>query len=173
MTTISLPPLIDRLRQAVGVENVLAARSDLVVYECDGFTIEKNSPDVVVFPRNTADVVRVVKLCNELGVPFLPRGAGTSLAGGCLPVGGGVMIVLTRMKRILEINLRDRYAVVEPGVVKALANVAACGKQGSFFAIGNRSQFFGVARRCFTPMPPFNTTTFFTSPVNRAAKSSN
>ena len=112
-----MPSLIDRLREAVGVENVLAARSDLLVYECDGFTIEKNSPDVVVFPRNTADVVRVVKLCNEAGVPFLPRGAGTSLAGGCLPVGGGVMVVLTRMKRILEINLRDRYAIVEPGVV--------------------------------------------------------
>ena len=58
-----------------------------------------------------------MRLCNEHDVPFLPRGAGTSLAGGCLPVGGGVMIVLTRMKQILEINLRDRYAVVEPGVV--------------------------------------------------------
>jgi glycolate oxidase len=115
--TLALPPLIDRLRQAVGAENVLAARSDLMVYECDGFTIEKNSPDVVVFPRNTDDVARVVQICNIAGVPFLPRGAGTSLAGGCLPIGGGVMIVLTRMKRILEINLRDRYAVVEPGVV--------------------------------------------------------
>src|SRR5262245_21321418 len=113
----TLPPLIDDLRRAVGAENVLAARSDLVVYECDGFTIEKNSPDVVVFPRNTADVAQIVKICNAAGVPFLPRGAGTSLAGGCLPIGGGVMIVLTRMKQILEINLRDRYAVVEPGVV--------------------------------------------------------
>jgi glycolate oxidase len=115
--TIALPPLIDRLRRAVGPENVLAAHSDLMVYECDGFTIEKNSPDVVVFPRDTADIAEIVKICNALGVPFLPRGAGTSLAGGCLPIGGGVMIVLTRMKRILEINLRDRYAVVEPGVV--------------------------------------------------------
>jgi glycolate oxidase len=115
--TISRPPLIDNLRRAVGHENVLAADSDLMVYECDGFTIEKNSPDVVVFPRNTEDVVNIVKICNDAGVPFLPRGAGTSLAGGCLPVGGGVMIVLTRMKRILEINLRDRYAIVEPGVV--------------------------------------------------------
>jgi glycolate oxidase len=115
--TTSQPPLIDQLRHAVGVENVLAARSDLMVYECDGFTIEKNSPDVVVFPRTTADVARIVTICNAAGVPFLPRGAGTSLAGGCLPIGGGVMIVLTRMKRILEINLRDRYAVVEPGVV--------------------------------------------------------
>src|SRR5882762_9356391 len=115
--TIALPPLIDRLRGAVGPENVLAAKSDLLVYECDGFTIEKNSPDVVVFPRNTEDVAEIVKICNVAGVPFLPRGAGTSLSGGCLPIGGGVMIVLTRMKRILEINLRDRYAVVEPGVV--------------------------------------------------------
>jgi len=115
--TIAIPSLTDRLRRAVGNENVLAADSDLMVYECDGFTIEKNSPDVVVFPRHTADVVEIVKICNAAGVPFLPRGAGTSLAGGCLPVGGGVMIVLTRMKRIVEINLRDRYAVVEPGVV--------------------------------------------------------
>jgi glycolate oxidase len=117
MTTASLPSIVSQLREIVGVENVLAAHSDLVVYECDGFTIEKNSPDVVAFPRNSDDVARIVKLCNAAGVPFLPRGAGTSLAGGCLPVGGGVMIVLTRMKRILEINLRDRYAIVEPGVV--------------------------------------------------------
>jgi glycolate oxidase len=109
--------LVTELRELLGVENVLASSSDLLVYECDGFVIEKNTPDVVVFPRSTEQVAQVVRLCNKAGVPFLPRGAGTSLAGGCLPVGGGVMIVLTRMKRILEINLRDRYAVVEPGVV--------------------------------------------------------
>src|SRR3989440_4737256 len=112
-----IPRIVNQLRQAVGAENVLSAHSEMLVYECDGFTIEKNSPDVVVFPRNTEDVARIVKVCNEADVPFLPRGAGTSLAGGCLPVGGGVMIVLTRMKRILEVNYRDRYAVVEPGVV--------------------------------------------------------
>src|SRR5206468_6479917 len=88
-----------------------------VVYECDGYTIEKNKPDVVVFPTAVQQVVDIVKACAEFQVPFLARGAGTSLAGGCLPVGGGVMIALTRMKRILEVNLRDRYAVVEPGVV--------------------------------------------------------
>jgi glycolate oxidase len=106
-----------RLRELVGSDNVLAARSEMLVYECDGFTIEKNSPDVVVFPRHTQDVAEIVKLCNEYGVPITPRGAGTSLAGGSLPVGGGVMVVLTRMKEILEINLRDRYAVVQPGTV--------------------------------------------------------
>jgi glycolate oxidase len=109
--------LLDRLHQIVGRENVLTRPSDLLVYECDGFTIEKNKPDVVVFPTDTQQVVDVVKACDEFGTPFVPRGAGTSLAGGCLPVGGGVMIGLSRMTRILEVNLRDRYAVVEPGVV--------------------------------------------------------
>jgi glycolate oxidase len=113
----SASPLIDRLRAIVGAGSLLASPSDLLVYECDGFTIEKNKPDVVVFPTTTEQIVAIVTACNELNVPFLPRGAGTSLAGGCLPVGGGVMITLTRMKRILEVNTRDRYAVVEPGVV--------------------------------------------------------
>lgn len=109
--------LLDQLTAIVGPDGLLAQPSDLVVYECDGFTIEKNKPDVVVFPTTTEQVVRIVQVCNELEVPFLPRGAGTSLAGGTLPVGGGVMINLARMKRILEVNIRDRYAVVEPGVI--------------------------------------------------------
>lgn len=109
--------LVDQLRAVVGDDGVLSAHSQRVVYECDGFVIEKNCPDVVVFPRSTAQVQEIVRLCNTYEVPFLPRGAGTSLAGGCLPVGGGVMIVLTRLKQIEEINLRDRYAVVQPGVV--------------------------------------------------------
>src|SRR2546421_9600661 len=110
-------PLVERMRGILGRDGVLTAPSDLLVYEGDGYTIEKNRPDVVVFPTSTEQIVAVGKACNDFQVPFLPRGAGTGLAGGCLPVGGGVMIALTRMKRILEVNLRDRYAVVEPGVV--------------------------------------------------------
>jgi glycolate oxidase len=110
-------PLLDRLLPIVGRDALLTSPSDLLVYECDGFTIEKNKPDVVVFPTSTEQVVAIVKACAEAGVPFLARGAGTSLSGGCLPVGGGVMIALTRMKRILEVNVRDRYAIIEPGVV--------------------------------------------------------
>src|SRR5437667_2059897 len=109
--------LTQRLRTVVGPDAILTSPSDLLVYECDGYTIAKNRPDVVVFPTSTEQVVQIVKACNEYGVPFLPRGAGTSLAGGCLPVGGGVMIALTRMKRILEVSTRDRYALVESGVV--------------------------------------------------------
>lgn len=109
--------LLPRLRDIVGPDNVLVQADELLVYECDGYVVEKKCPDVVVFPTTTEHVVAIVRECRAAGVPFVPRGAGTSLAGGCLPVGGGVMIALTKMKRILEINLRDRYAVVEPGLV--------------------------------------------------------
>jgi glycolate oxidase len=101
----------------VGADNVLTATADLATYECDGFTIAKTRPDVVVFPTSTLQIVEIVKACNILDVPFLARGAGTSLAGGCVPVGGGVMIATARMKTIHEINIADRYAVVDPGVV--------------------------------------------------------
>ena len=108
--------LLRELRRLLGVENVLSAPSELVVYECDALTIEKGRPDVVVFPHSTAQVAEVVRVCNRHDVPIVPRGAGTSLAGGCLPVGGGVVLMLTRMKRIEKIDLRNRLAVVEAGV---------------------------------------------------------
>ena len=117
MIRSTIPHLVEQLRSIVGSDGVLSAHSDVMVYECDGFVIEKSCPDVVVFPRTADDVAQIVRVCNEGDVPFLPRGAGTSLAGGCLPVGGGVMIVMTQMNEIVEINLRDRYAVVQPGVV--------------------------------------------------------
>src|SRR5437660_2935916 len=109
--------LIESLRSIVSKDGLLTSPSDLLVYECDGYTIQKNKPDVVVFPTATEQVAEIVKLCNRLNVPFLPRGAGTSLAGGCLPVGGAVMLALPRRKRILEVSTRDRYALVEAGVV--------------------------------------------------------
>lgn len=108
---------VTELREIVGTDSVLTAQAELLVYECDGFVIEKNSPDAAVFPRTTQQVADIVRVCNNYDLPFLPRGAGTSLAGGCLPVGGGVMIVLTRMNTIEEINIADRYAIVQPGVV--------------------------------------------------------
>ncbi len=119
--------LLAALTEAVGEENLLSRRDELIVYECDGYVIEKNVPDVVVFPTSREQLIAVVKVCHEAKVPFVPRGAGTSLAGGTLAVGGGVMISLTRMKRILEINIRDRYAVVEPGVVNVWLTRALAG----------------------------------------------
>lgn len=115
------------LTNIVGAENLIVRRDELMVYECDGYTIEKRTPDMVVFPTTTEQVVAVVRACSERNVPFVPRGAGTSLAGGTLAVGGGVMICTTRMNKIVEINLRDRYAVVEPGVVNVWLTRALAG----------------------------------------------
>lgn len=119
--------ILSDLTKIVGKENLIHHRDELLVYECDGYVIEKNVPDVVVFPTSTEQVAEIVRVCGRYGVPFVPRGAGTSLAGGTLAVGGGVMVCMTRMKRILEINLRDRYAVVEPGVVNVWLTRALAG----------------------------------------------
>jgi len=110
-------PFISRLLELLGPESVLTSQDEMLVYECDGYIVEKQVPDLVAFPETTEHVVGIVQLCNEFNVPYVPRGAGTSLAGGTLPVGGGVMICTSRMRSILEINLRDRYAVVQPGTV--------------------------------------------------------
>lgn len=121
------PDFLKRLAAIVSPERLLSADDELLVYECDGYVVEKTVPDVVVFPQSSDEVLRVVRECITAKVPFVPRGAGTSLAGGCLPVGGGVMIALTRMGKILEISIRDRYAVVEPGVVNVRLTRALAG----------------------------------------------
>jgi glycolate oxidase len=107
--------LIDSLRQIVGADGVISNADELLVYECDAFTMEKNLPNVVVLPRSTEQVVAVVKLCASEGMPIIPRGAGTSLSGGVLPVEGGVMIALTRMNKILSVDFENRRALVEAG----------------------------------------------------------
>lgn len=138
-TLTSPSSLQGELADIVGAENVLGHPDEMLVYECDGFVIEKSVPDLVVFPTTTEQVVGVVRACGRAGVPFVPRGAGTSLAGGTLAVGGGVMICLTRMNRILEVNTRDRYAVVEPGVVNVWLTKALAG-QGFHYAPDPSSQ---------------------------------
>jgi glycolate oxidase len=113
---------VEALRSIVGADRVLDSQAELLVYECDAFVLEKHSPQVAVFPQSAQEVARIVKLCVTHNVTFMPRGAGTSLAGGSAPIGGGVILVLTRMQAIHEVSLRDRYAVVEPGVVNAALN---------------------------------------------------
>jgi glycolate oxidase len=131
--------LAGELRRALGNENVLSAPSELVVYECDGYTIEKNQPDAVVFPRSAEHVAEVVRVCNRHKVPLVARGAGTSLAGGCLPLGGGVVVMLTRMNHILQIDLRNRFAIVEAGVPNIQLGRALAGS-GYHFAPDPSSQ---------------------------------
>ena len=124
---IVTPEFLRELAQIVGRDRLLDSQDELLVYECDGYVVEKSVPDVVVFAESADEVAAIVKTCIRHEIPFVPRGAGTSLAGGCLPVGGGVMISLTRMRQIIEINLRDRFAVVEPGVVNLNLSRALAG----------------------------------------------
>ncbi len=114
-TTSTVSPLIKQLRALLGAKQVLHAPADLIAYECDGFTIKTCPPRAVVFPRTTAEVSRLVEICNRHDAEIVPRGAGTSLAGGCLPREGSVVVMLTKMKKVVQIHLRDRMAVVEAG----------------------------------------------------------
>lgn len=109
-------PLVSDLRTTLGRQQVLSAPSELAVYDCDAFTIERCRPEAVVLPRSAQEVAEVVKLCQRHGAPLIARGAGTSLAGGCLPSSGGVVVMLSRMNKVLEVDLRNRMTVVEAGV---------------------------------------------------------
>src|SRR6516225_11334088 len=105
------------LREIVGADAVTSHPTELKVYECDGWTIEKTAPDLLVRPRSTAEVSAILKLLHQRELAFVPRGAGTGLSGGCLPLKAPVMICTSRMNHILACDLANRRAVVESGVV--------------------------------------------------------
>ena len=131
--------LINKLRSIVGKDAVLAEEQELVVYECDAYTLQKNLPTAVVLPQTTEEVVAIVKLCNRLKLPIIPRGAGTSLSGAVLAVDGGVMIAITRMNRVLNIDVRNRRALTEAGCVNAWITRDAA-PHGLFYAPDPSSQ---------------------------------
>jgi glycolate oxidase len=108
--------IVEELRQFLPDDRVLWRDYDLMLYEYDG-SIDKHRPLAVVFPLSTDEVSRVVKLCNRMSVPYTARGAGTGLSGGAIPVRGGVLISLARMTRILDIDVDNMRAIVDPGVV--------------------------------------------------------
>ena len=130
--------LLAELRRVLGAR-VHDRAEDLLVYECDGATIYKERPLAVVFPETTGEVVAVVRLCAAAGVPFLARGAGTGLSGGARPVAGGILIVTTRMRAILHVDVDNGYAVVQPGVVNVVLTRAVA-PQGFYYAPDPSSQ---------------------------------
>src|SRR2546430_14676187 len=108
--------LIREFEDLLGPSSVLYRPEDLLLYEYDG-SIEKGRPNVVVFPTTTEHVSRIVKLSAEHHFPIVGRGAGTGLSGGALARTGGVMLVFARMNRILELDIENQRAIVQPGVV--------------------------------------------------------
>ncbi len=115
-TAVAADRLVAELQRVLRPEQILWRDYDLMLYEYDG-SIDKHRPAAVVFPLSTQDVSAVVRICHTLGVPYTARGAGTGLSGGAIPVNGGLLISLARMTRILEVDVENLRAVVEPGVV--------------------------------------------------------
>ncbi len=130
--------LADQLRAIVGRDAVLDRPEDLMLYEYDG-GVRTKPPDVVVFPQNTQQVSRIVKLAAAEGFPVVPRGAGTGLSGGAIPVEGGILIVFSRMNRILEVDTENMRAVVQPGVVNQILSDSVA-HLGLYFAPDPSSQ---------------------------------
>ena len=126
------PKIISRLGKIVGKEAVLTSKEDLTAYSYDGTTTWAHMPDVVVLPTTSEQVSQVLKLANESRIPVTPRGAGTNVSGGSIPIRGGIVLCTTRMNRILEINKGNFIAIVEPGVVLQEFNMALA-KEGLFY----------------------------------------
>jgi len=142
-----VPPLTDarkkslrrEMEQLLGPGSVLSDPEELLVYESDGLTLFRALADFVVFPRSAEQVSALVKLANREGLPFVARGAGTGLSGGCLPAEGGLVISLMRMNRVLEVDYDNQLAVVEPGLVNLHLSWAV-GPQGFYYAPDPSSQ---------------------------------
>ncbi|HEX7101285.1 MAG TPA: FAD-binding protein, partial [Nitrolancea sp.] len=136
------PVVVAQLVAALGRDSVLSNPSELTVYEYDGSDealAGSHRPDVVVLPQTAQQVQQVVKIARAAGMPVTARGGGTGLAGGAIAVQGGILIALTKMDRILEINTRDRYALVEPGLIN-LDLSQTTSRDGYFFAPDPSSQ---------------------------------
>jgi glycolate oxidase len=136
---VALPPAAKKkLVDLLGPKGYLDRPQDLTLYEYDG-SVDKSSPDMVVFPRTTEEVAAIVKITAEYKVPIVGRGAGTGLSGGAIPRAGGVTIGFSRMNRILELDYDNERAVLQPGVVN-LDITLAVQAAGYFYAPDPSSQ---------------------------------
>ncbi len=131
--------IVAALREIVPGEGVIDSEDERRAYESDGLTAYRTVPMVVVLPDTTQQVQQILKYCHENGVKVVPRGAGTSLSGGALPLQDGVLLGLGKFKRILEIDAGNRCAVVQPGVTN-LGITTAVQDQGFYYAPDPSSQ---------------------------------
>src|SRR5678815_4507485 len=108
--------IVAALRAIVPGEGVIDSAAEMLAYESDGLTAYRQPPMVVVLPDTTEQVAKVLKYCQGQGIKVVPRGSGTSLSGGALPLADGVLLGLGKFNRILEVDFPNRCAVVQPGV---------------------------------------------------------
>ena len=133
------PPIAARFAEVVGAANVVTDPAELLVYEADGLTHGRTAPAVVVLPGSTDEVVGIVRVAREAGVPLVPRGSGTGLSGGARPIEGCAVVALSRMRRILEVDLANGWVRVEPGVINLDVTKAVSGA-GWYYAPDPSSQ---------------------------------
>jgi glycolate oxidase len=133
------PDLLARLEAIVGRDGIVTSLEERRTYESDGLIGHRVTPGAVVLPETAEQVQRIVRVCHEHAIPFVARGSGTGLSGGALPVADGVLIVLSRMRRILEIDVPNQRAVAEPGVTN-LAVTHAVWDAGYHYAPDPSSQ---------------------------------
>ena len=131
--------LCDRLREALGRDGLIEAKEELLAYECDALSAYRCPPLAVVLPRSTQEVAAAVKICADLGVPIVPRGAGTSLAGGSLPTADSVILGVARLNQVVEVSYPDRYIRVQTGMTNLSVTDAVQG-EGFFYAPDPSSQ---------------------------------
>jgi glycolate oxidase len=133
------PQILSEFRQIVGSNGLISETDQLRTYECDALTNFRVMPKAVLLPSTTEQVQAIVRICHRERIPFVARGSGTGLSGGALPVDKGIVISLTRMNHILELDIANTRAVVEPGVINSqiTERVAA---HGYFYAPDPSSQ---------------------------------
>src|SRR5436309_10321912 len=138
MSAAKKAELVRELGDVIGARSVLCTPYDLMLYEYDA-SIDRCTPDVVVLPSSTEEVAAIVKIAARHHVPVVPRGAGTGLSGGAIPIYGGIVIAFTRMNRILEVDYDNLRAVVQPGLVN-LHLTNALNPQGFYYVPDPSSQ---------------------------------
>ncbi|MGI6225935.1 MAG: FAD-binding oxidoreductase [Peptococcales bacterium] len=131
-------PIVNKLRQIVGKDNILTSKISLETYAYDASPYP-GKPGVVVFPQSTEMVVKIVNLAKEHNIPLMPRGAGSCLSGGAVATEGSIVISMTKMNRVLEIDPNSRIAVVEPGITNKGVQLA-CEPYGLMYAPDPASQ---------------------------------
>ena len=139
VNTVSQKALISELQKAVPADILLDSEEAMRPFECDGLSVYRTLPLLVALPESTGQVKKILQTCHRLGVPVVTRGAGTGLSGGALPLEQGLLLVLTRMNRILEVDIQNRTARVEPGV-RNLAVSEAVAPHGLYYAPDPSSQ---------------------------------
>jgi len=137
--SIDWPDLERQLRQLLPARAVVSAPQELLAYDCDGLTMHRRQPPLVVLPESTEQVAAAVRLCHQRGVPFIARGSGTGLSGGALAERDALVIATSRMRRVLAIDLENHRITVEPGVINSWVSRAVAG-DGFYYAPDPSSQ---------------------------------